>query len=142
MHRVTALVFVASWLLGTTGGCNDAEYVQTDCEIADEYVGIRLAAGGSADEGAAHRSFVIEEQGVSFSVKPVYYAETWSHIKQVIFTTEVNSEKGVLSFKLLEDNGNFHSETVGVITRNCWEEIGKFVSSKSIDTSLLTDSDN
>lgn len=132
------VVFLMLWIFAAVGGCAEDKYVQTDCKAKDDYVGIWLTLNGSGEEGVPHRSFVFDRKGTTFSVEPIYYAEEWSLIEEIIYEEKSNSSSGHLSFKLREKDGGYYIQTAGDITKECWTTIGGFLKANDIDTKLMS----
>lgn len=118
-------------------GCREEYYVQTDCTTKDKYVGIWLTLNGVSEVGVPYRSFMLDRNGITFRVKPIYYAEDWQHIEEISYDGRTDTGRGMLSFTLQEKDGGHIIQSGGIITDECWARIGDFVEKNGFATKLI-----
>ena len=120
------LAFLASVILAL--GCQKHDRAQQDvvgmamfrqieCDVKPTYAYFET----QHSESGAKRLFILDEVGVTFSVKPREYAKRYADIAKAIR----NSPSGLSYFDVNEGRVKYR-ETIGFVSKDCWDSVSEF----------------
>lgn len=126
------------WALAAVSGCAEDQYIQTDCTVYTNSVGIWLTKNGEKEDGVPYRVFEFSKKGVMLGVRPIHYAQDWSHVDAIRYEVQADGEFGLLYFVLVGGDGKERNQSAGIINKECWENVNTFLTKNDIEVELTT----
>ena len=94
-----------------------AMFRQIECDVKSTYAYFET----QHSESGVKRLFVLDEVGVTFSVKPREYAKRYNDIAQA----NRNGPSGLSYFDINVGSVTYR-ETIGIVSKDCWDSVSEF----------------
>jgi hypothetical protein len=117
---ILSYIFFVSFLVG----CNEEKkYYESKCTLGEGYVFVET----ETKLGEGKRGFIFDSIGITFRVKPLNYAKTFSSISQF----QIVESTGWAAIYVNDDGGEYQ-ESIGFISKTCATTLYTFLQGKGV----------